>query len=549
MASALEQRMVKTRAVRVSFKPEQKVEHLCLSSDGACLVWAEQGGAVSIAISAENEDHRIAGVWNAPGGVVGMCLRGDRTFVLDDTDGLSCLNSKAESEWHLTIPGGGFSLHQGPNDMAVVDALGRLYRISYGGQLQNLNHFEHILKATFVDQYLVLAHEDGSVQALNEDQPIWQRPSRGEVGEAITAIGSDASGHLLLGREGYALVDGDEEALEMETWCLNRLELLDRCDLKSRVTHLVPGLESVICGFDNGRVTLYKHNAHRELLMTNYAIQTLLVRGGHVVASSWFYLFGHNEAGEGWKVEHQGMPTQLAASANGSILFFAGEDQNDWTDAEPIGCLSLDSETIEIDPSELNAWFQQEDSGPERSAEEIYRVDDSVENLLTDEERRMMAKPVEVGLEDLQDALDGFIENVSTDEATQGTLNLDSSELLEALDDQISSMAMLPDEDLFGALNEEVSAPIPPVPRAGEDRVVVCEEDGTAVVLLDGLGSSDEQNRIVMWSWVDSTGKEIATQAQAKVRLSVGVHRFELRICDSEGRWSSDSIQLTLKRA
>jgi hypothetical protein len=68
-------------------------------------------------------------------------------------------------------------------------------------------------------------------------------------------------------------------------------------------------------------------------------------------------------------------------------------------------------------------------------------------------------------------------------------------------------------------------------------------------VLLDGFESEDVQNRIVMWSWVDATGKEISSQPQVKVRLEVGVHRFELRICDSDGRWSSDSVQLTLNKA
>jgi hypothetical protein len=87
------------------------------------------------------------------------------------------------------------------------------------------------------------------------------------------------------------------------------------------------------------------------------------------------------------------------------------------------------------------------------------------------------------------------------------------------------------------------------VPKAGDDRSIVCGEDGTAVVVLDGMGSEDVQNRIIMWSWVDATGKEISSRPQVKVRLDAGVHRFELRICDSEGQWSSDSIQLTLKKA
>jgi hypothetical protein len=541
--------MVMTRAAHIAFKPEHKVALLCLSSNGQFVSWADQSGLVSLATVSEDQTLDVKGIWHSSGTVVGLCLRGQRAYVLDDVEGLSCVNREGEVDWHVPVAGGGFSLHKGPTDMAVIDALGRLLRIGYDGSATDLtSQFEGILDAMYAREFLVLSHEDGSVKALKGSQVVWDRPVRGEVGESITALGMDASGHLIIGREGYALVDGEEEALEMETWCLDGQGLLFRCDLKTRLTHITPGLGSVVCGFDNGSVTHYKDNEHQELLNTGFAVQSLMVRQNHVVVSSWFYLLGVEAGSEPWKIEHQGMPMLLEASNDGSVCFFAGEDQNDWTEPEPIGFFSLESEARDADPSELTEWFQKPDAEPERSAEEIYRIDDSVGNLLTEEERILMEKPPEVGLDSLHAALDDFTFASPEDEA-QGTLNVDAESLLEELDDQLSSMAMMPDEDLFDALNEEVVAPIAPIPKAGDDRVVTCDEDGTAVVLLDGLGSEDLQNRIVMWSWVDSTGKEIATQARAKVRLSAGVHRFELRICDSEGQWSSDTIQLTLKQA
>ena len=539
--------MVMTRAANIAFKPEHKITMLCLSSSGQFLSWADQSGSVSLASVGKNHTLDVKGNWHAPGTVVGLCLRGQRAYVLDDVEGLFCVNQQGEVDWHVPVAGGGFSLHEGPTDMAVVDALGRLLRVGYDGSPTDLtSQFEGILKAMYVSEFLVLSFEDGSVKALNGSQVVWNRPVRGEVGESITALGMDASGHLIIGREGYALVDGEEEALEMETWCLNGQGLLFRSDLKTRLTHITPGLGSVVCGFDNGSVTHYKDNQHQELLNTGFAVQSLMVRQNHVVVSSWFYLFGVEEGSEPWKIEHQGMPMLLESSNDGSICFFAGEDQNDWTEPEPIGFFSLKSEARDADPSELTEWFQRPDTEPERSAEEIYRVDETVENLLTEEERMLMEKPPVIGLDSLHAALDDFA-FASPEDQAQGTLNVDAESLLDDLDDQLSSMAMMPDEGLFDALNEEVVAPIAPVPAAGEDQVVTCDEDGTAVVLLDGLGSEDPQNRLVMWSWVDSTGQEIATQARAKVRLSAGVHRFELRICDSEGQWSSDTIQLTLK--
>ena len=541
--------MVHTRLTQVAAKPEHKVTQLCLSSSGTFLAWAEQGGHVCLGSLSATHSIEVTSRWSASGTVVGLCTRGERAYALDDVDGLTCLNQDGESVWSVDIPGGGFSLHQGPNDIAVIDALGRLHRVGYDGSFTNLSkRFDGVIKSTFVGIYLVLAHEDGRVQSLKGSEVVWQRTTRGEVGEAITALGADTAGHLVLGREGYALVDGDEEALEMETWCLEGQGLLERSDLSTRLTHCVPGYGGVICGFDDGRVTCYKEGAHRDLLKTNYAVQNILVRGKHVVVSSWFYLFGTTETQDSWKIEHQGMPTLLVGSAEGEVCLFAGEDQNDWTDPEPIGSFSLTADMIETDPSELTTWFADGPVAKTLSAEEIYRVDDSVDKLLTEEERKMLGQPVTHDLEMLQDALGESIQT-DLDSEQMGTLNVDSESLLEAMDDAMSNMAMMPDEDLFDALNEQVVAPIAPVPRAGDDRELVCDEDGTCIVVLDGLASEDAQNRIVMWSWVDATGKEIATQPQVKVRLSAGIHRFELRICDSEGRWSSDALQLTLKRA
>ena len=542
--------MVQTFSTTIAFTPERKVMHLCIAGDASFLAWAEQGGKVSLGRLEDHLPVEVSAVWENTASIVGLCSRGNRLFALDELNGLTCLEDKGDVAWFSEVPGGGFSLHKGPNNMAVVDALGRLHLIGYdGANVAHAPSVEGVLKACFIEDTLVLACEDGTVQAIQNNSVVWRRPVRGDVGESITALGKDANGHLVLGREGYALVDGDEEALEMEVWCLRTLELLHRTDLKTRLTHCTPGASGVVCGFDDGLVSKFANGEFEEVLTTNYAIQGLVVSGANLIASSWFYLFG-SRADEGlWKIEHQGMPTQVLVSPNGKVCFFAGDDQNDWTDPEPIGYFCLDAGLLEVDPTELTEWFQKGSVEPQLSAEEIYRIDDSVEMLLTEEERAMVGDSVGASIESLQDALGVHGNELDDATADLGTLNVDAEGLLEAMNDELSSMALLPDEDLFDALNESVAAPIAPIPRAGEDRKVVCDSDGTAVVLLDGLGSEDVENRIVMWSWVDDTGKEIASQPQVKVRLNAGVYRFELRICDSDGRWSSDSIQLTLTEA
>ena len=73
------------------------------------------------------------------------------------------------------------------------------------------------------------------------------------------------------------------------------------------------------------------------------------------------------------------------------------------------------------------------------------------------------------------------------------------------------------------------------------------EDDGTAIVTLDGRNTEDPQERIETWSWVDDTGKEIANTAAVRVKLNRGNHRLELRIKDRDGRWSSDSIDVRIE--
>ena len=94
------------------------------------------------------------------------------------------------------------------------------------------------------------------------------------------------------------------------------------------------------------------------------------------------------------------------------------------------------------------------------------------------------------------------------------------------------------------ALSLDAEEIIAPSPDAGGDQQVKTEDDGTATVTLDGSGTTDPQDRIELWSWVDDTGREIGTNDKIRVKLREGSHRFELRIRDKDGRWSSDSIDI-----
>ena len=128
-----------------------------------------------------------------------------------------------------------------------------------------------------------------------------------------------------------------------------------------------------------------------EVLSTGYPIFSCFEHQSSVVASSWFYIHGLSDE-RVWKVEHQGMPSMLAAIPQNLVLF-AGDDQNDYTEPEPIGCIDLKGEVVETDTAELTGWFQNANASVALTAEQLYSEgDDDILMHLTEDERASYGK-------------------------------------------------------------------------------------------------------------------------------------------------------------
>lgn len=523
---------------------------LALSTSGDFAVWAEGDGKLFIA-QESNGVLSPSTSWQAPALIRDILLRGNQILVLDDEIGLSCLNLEGDTLWQVEIGAGGFSVQQLPKHLAVIDGLGRLNLVAYdGSKIELPQQYQDILRTSTLGDYLILAHESGEVQALLNGQCVWSRPVRGQTGESITCLGSDGNNNLVLGREGYALVAGDEEVLEIEIWNIEQQQLLHREDVKSRLLQAIPTENGFLCGFDDGQVIEVISSQSYKLeprISCGYPVRKLLLRNGCILAAAWFYIFGLNKDGQQWKLEHQGMPHLLEASLDGSVCLFAGEDQNDWTDIEPIGLFSLNEEIFEIDSSELTLWFEKTEEVNILSAEELYREDDEMNSFFSQDELDSMqySQPADVAVEALHSALEGEI-GESQQSAADGSLDIDAEELLAQLDDAMAKMALLPTEDLIEELNTEIGEVIVPRAVSGEDQRLQGGEDGSAIVTLDGSNSFDPQDRIKTWSWIESSGKEIASSAKVRVRIPRGSHTFELRICDKDGQWSSDSLHILI---
>jgi len=511
-----------THDVSIAFTPQSTVTGLAISKDGNILAWSEKMGSLNVSIN-ETKPKSIS----IEGQIQGIFLRKNHLYTGDDNFGIRCFDDSLEIIWECQINGGASIIEECNEFVAVVDNLGRLVIVDYFGEILTKNlSFSSVIKILRSDLGLIVVQEDGSVFCFDGSKIIWNRPARGEVGESITCVGIGFSGELVIGREGYALVPGNEEALEIEVWNIKTNKLLMRDEIKNRLTRISSGVNGSLLGFDDGCIHRLQTIDGIEFQISDvifdckFPVKTLNVTDGGIIAGSWFYLHGIMNNGTNWMVEHQGIVQYSAYSKLRNIFYFAGDDQNDYTNIEPIGVIDLSSELIEKDKSELTEWFDSPNVIESVSAEDIYSEDDKFEKLLSN------SNPV------------------------NGLQEGDFSNLLSALEDDIESKSTLDEVDspngdiILQDLHEEIAAINMPVANAGEDRSYDTGLDESSIIILDSTNTKGDKNRIVSYSWIDETGKEISDLPKVRVKLNKGKYRFELRITDDEGNSTSDTVQV-----
>jgi hypothetical protein len=159
------------------------------------------------------------------------------------------------------------------------------------------------------------------------------------------------------------------------------------------------------------------------------------------------------------------------------------------------------------------------------------------------------APAIEIDAGDLYGKDEAFEALVAIDDQSKSQSTADMSLLMGMLDDDEEETKVNAEEayDLMAELKTAIDEKIPPKADSGSDRVIKSDEDGKALVTLDGSSSYDPQERIESWQWIDSTGKEISDKPKVKVKISIGVHRFDLRVRDRDGSWTSDSLSITVE--
>ena len=503
------------------------------------MAWAESNQTISLGRLQET-GIAVMAQFSVPHRVSFMLFHRVHLVVGDEIGSISFYDREGNLLESQELDGGVQSCEPIGLKLAVISGMGSAHLVQFERPAQNLSeHFGlgDVLQMVVSKDTIYVAQQDGSVLAMNESGVHWRRPARGHHGERITGIGVTRKGSLFLTREGHALVAGEEEAIEFEMWVNGSLSV--RKDLRTRLLTSSPSNLGAVLGFDDGTVHLLLEDGEmEEVLSTGYPVFSCFEHQSSVVASSWFYIHGLSDE-RAWKVEHQGMPSMLCGHPKQGVVLFAGDDQNDYTEPEPIGCIDLKGEVVETDTAELTGWFQNANQGVALTAEQLYSEgDNDVLMHLTEDERA------------------SYGEDVATDQQTNSLL----AAMGTVEPPSQSTGAMLDEEDLMGALNsteelsveetglllDALSAAVdevhPPRAIAGDDQRHQSEDDGTCLVLLDGRGSYDPQGQIVQWSWLDGRGQELSNTPQLKLRLPVGRHAFELRVVDRQGSWTTDSL-------
>ena len=515
--------MVATLPVIDALHQMTSVTAIALHPTSGNLLIGNSDGLVQC-IDLESDGNDVIAKIHVNSKIIDLAWSANKIVILDETNGLHVYTKDAEEAWISNFDAGGAQLIVGKQILAL-DGIGTLRQFTLDGQ-EYPTLQRDVRSFDIAKDSILLAMENQTVLKTNDQLEVaFQRSQRGEIGEDIVAVGSSQADTWFVAREGHALVPGEEEALEIEFYTQN--ELLARKELKGRIKASISDSANHFIGLDNGELLTVQQHEVECLTSFQYPIQCLRMHGSTVLVGTWFYIYGFDlETNEVvWQIEHKGMIQGIEVDESGRFAFF-GEDQNDWTGAEPVGVCDLGQERIEVDTSFLQGWFEEEITEAETNPEVVYRNVDDFTNLLSEEEQESYKR----NQQDHKIGLDSLVAAMNEELSSEPTKN-DGEDL----------------DDLLQFLHEDVDEQISPQAYAGENQTIELTQSDALIVTLDGSQSNDPQDRIVSWSWLDSTGREISTEPKVRVKLSAGNHYFELRVFDSDGGMTSDSIQITIE--
>ena len=516
--------MVQTLPSIDSIHNEEKVKAISVNASGDKVLIGDCKGSVLLYSLDETGQH-LENTFKFSSPIIEVIWHNEKFLVVDEVEGVHMYRQDGNVEWTFDLEAGGAKAHI-QQQITILDGIGTLRYLTFDGK-EHPTKYQQIVSFEPLQDGLLLLTEKSEVKKIDLSfEEVFSRNQRGDIGEDIVHYGKGLNSTWFVAREGHALVPGDEEALEIEFFAGN--ERVSRSEITGRVRAFSSNNGIQYLGLDNG--SIIKVSSGYELVEKHqfpYAIRCLELTEKHLLVGTWFNIYGINLVSNeiDWTIEHKGLVEEISTNVDQTKMLFFGEDQNDWTEAEPVGICNIHQQPVEVDDSFLQGWFEKEVVFAETNPEIVYRNVDDFESLLSEGEREMLTD---------SDRIEEFAFDALSD-----ALN-EISQSIEDIDEEEA-------DDLLSMLHESSEVFIPPSAHAGDDQTYVLEVGEASLILtLDASNTNDPQNNIVRWSWLDSTGKEIATSSKVKVRLPIGTHQFELRVEASDGVLTTDYVQITI---
>ena len=509
---------------------------MCWSGDGEYLAWGEVEGSFHIS-DGEGGESREVELDGSPGPI--HSLSKDR-LIMGMSDGdLHMVSTEGETIWshevvsgcdilEVSASGGLIALVDGGRNLHMLDSHGRL--------LHSVDEYElNLIAVDRTGRTVAMADDEGNVHVHERTGEIrFTRNPVGSVAERVTALAWQDDGHLVIAKETLGLAAGDENELEVEWWTPTGTRVRT-AELSARCNAIASHSRGCWMAQFDGRILKSVNSGEPEQIWrSSYSVERLDTIGDDLLVASWFNLFRIPDKGmedePSWQIEHAGIVEHLAVNPDGTRVALGGEDQNDYTESEPILIIDADAEPHEMEVNtQDDPWtsdLQMNDEPIKEDEDDIYADDlSAIAGLLTEEERKRM----EGG--EVADASSSLLAMLGSD-----------IDLEEMAGEEVDTVNLL-----LGMEEFDDGANIPPVSNAGEDQKVESDDDGTAVVLLDGSDSYDPDGMVVSWTWRDRAGKVIGDSEKLKVKLNKGIHHFELTVQDNDGATTTDTTTVMIE--
>tara|TARA_B110000438_G_scaffold287980_1_gene320873 strand:- start:390 stop:2015 length:1626 start_codon:yes stop_codon:yes gene_type:complete len=380
---------------------------------------------------------------------------------------------------------------------------------------------------------VAVSDDEGHVHVLDSNgKKRWSRVPESATGETVSAMCFLHDGSLLLCREVLGITPSEVAQIALERWSSTGERMFSE-EINSRAMCLIPdGMGAVSGQFDGTVLKINDDLTSTKLWKSMYTINDLRRYDDDFLVASWFYLHRIDSDGEEvWRCEHTGLVQSIVASQDGTRIALSGDNQNDYTRENRILWIDPDatpyamSGNADIDDDLLGFIDGVELKAPIAAPDDDLYADggEDMASLLTEEEQKLLHS---------------------------GPVSVDDSELFAMLDDEIEQLAQFQDEDtdlMAGLSDEGFVTHIPPTADAGMDVVVKTNQDGTAIVLLDGSATSPGSQDVAQWIWRDGYSKQIGDTPMVNVRLPVGNHTFTLTVSDSSRESSTDTITVQVQ--